>query len=631
MRVLRVHFGASFLALSLILAAQVGAEAEAGRTDDAGATDPKATPDLFSFERTDTGILARSASDDQAGALTALALEEELRSERVRSQPAEVLAGEPTHIIGLYEWATQLDRDRVFKFIDSLGGSVVSTSPGTGSGSFLFAKLTNNAASRIQSDASVNYVEENVFFRLESRDVRETVPWNVDRADQAQLPLDGKFFFDASGAGIPVYVVDTGISYRYPTLLYWYYLTADFVWLGEDCNGHGTHVAGTIVDEDYGIAPGALLIPVKASLGCNAGFSTAALISGLGVIARDRDEEFGVGAPAVVNLSLGGEVTASSAALDAEVQSLIQQGFTVVVAAGNSSQDACGFSPARVSRAITVGASNQFDQRAAFSNHGPCVDIFAPGVDVESIYSLFLDSLFPRVVTRSGTSMAAPLVAGAAAIVLERCPRATPEEVKASLLNAASASLTSLLDSPNRLLYLRPHTGFCDVPAVSTFPADIRWLADRGITTGCNPPFQDLFCPKRPVTRGQMAAFLGRTLQLPPAPSAGFTDVPRGSTFEGDINRLAAAGITTGCGPNRYCPNDPVTRQQMAAFLVRAFGLPPAGSAGFTDVPPGSTFEGDINRLAAAGITTGCGPSSFCPTNPVTREQMAAFLRRAAS
>ncbi len=153
---------------------------------------------------------------------------------------------------------------------------------------------------------------------------------------------------------------------------------------------------------------------------------------------------------------------------------------------------------------------------------------------------------------------------------------------------------------------------------------NIEALAASGITQGCE---DGLFCPRDLVTRGQMAAFLNRALNLPAAGSAGFVDTV-GNTFEDDINRLAAAGITQGCDPTHFCPNDPVTRAQMAAFLVRALGYPPAASYGFTDTV-GHHFEDEIDRLAAQGVTLGCTPTTFCPNEYVTREQMASFLARA--
>jgi len=165
----------------------------------------------------------------------------------------------------------------------------------------------------------------------------------------------------------------------------------------------------------------------------------------------------------------------------------------------------------------------------------------------------------------------------------------------------------------------------------SIFQEDIEWLAGRDITRGGNPPFEDRFCPEDTVTRGQMAAFLVRALRLGPGEN-GFVDDDN-SVFEGDIGALAAADITRGCNPprnDRFCPDQPVTRGQMAAFLVRAFRLPAAPNRFVDD--DGSVFEGDIGALAAAGITRGCNPprnDRFCPDQPITRGEMAAFLHRA--
>ena len=165
----------------------------------------------------------------------------------------------------------------------------------------------------------------------------------------------------------------------------------------------------------------------------------------------------------------------------------------------------------------------------------------------------------------------------------------------------------------------------------SIFQADILWLAETGITKGCNPPFNSLFCPGSVVTRGQMAAFLVRALDLPSGSNT-FTDVAD-SIFKDDINALAAAGITKGCNPpanTKFCPNSGVTRAQMAAFLVRALDLAPGPNAFFDD--NGLVFEADINALAVSGITKGCNPptnTKFCPGSLVNREQMAAFLHRA--
>ena len=165
----------------------------------------------------------------------------------------------------------------------------------------------------------------------------------------------------------------------------------------------------------------------------------------------------------------------------------------------------------------------------------------------------------------------------------------------------------------------------------SVHEADIEAIAAAGITRGCNPPVDDLYCSERPVTRAQMAAFLARSLALPEDASDRFDD-DDGSLFEQDIDAVAAAGITRGCGPHRYCPDEPVTRAQMAAFLVRALSLPGwTGGDRFAD-DDGSLFEQDIEALAASGVTRGCNPpvnDRYCPTAPVRRDQLASFLARA--
>jgi hypothetical protein len=163
---------------------------------------------------------------------------------------------------------------------------------------------------------------------------------------------------------------------------------------------------------------------------------------------------------------------------------------------------------------------------------------------------------------------------------------------------------------------------FTDIGS-SAFKNDILWLYSEGITGGCS---STKFCPTATVTREQMASFLARALKLPASGVDFFTD-DNSSIHEGDINRIAAAGITGGCDTGRFCPGSNVTREQMASFLARAFALPGTGTDFFTDDET-SIHEGSINRLAASGITGGCGPGRYCPKANVTREQMAAFLHR---
>jgi hypothetical protein len=171
----------------------------------------------------------------------------------------------------------------------------------------------------------------------------------------------------------------------------------------------------------------------------------------------------------------------------------------------------------------------------------------------------------------------------------------------------------------------------------SVFGADIEWLAAQGITRGCNPPDNDKYCPNSQVTRGQMAAFLVRALDLTERLDDPFSD-DDDSIFEADIEKLAAAGITRGCNPaegnTKFCPDHKVTREQMAAFLTRALHYTNDGGGDWFTDDDESIFEHDIDCLATAGVTKGCNPpvnSRYCPTNYVTRGQMAAFLHRALS
>ena len=190
-----------------------------------------------------------------------------------------------------------------------------------------------------------------------------------------------------------------------------------------------------------------------------------------------------------------------------------------------------------------------------------------------------------------------------------------------------TVTLTDVAEGPPPIIIDPDYDPFDDDNG-SIFEDDIEWLSLSGITSGCGTR---LFCPKLTVTRGQMAAFLNRALNLPAPTQDYFTDDDT-SIFEDDINRLAQSGITKGCGPTSFCPNGNVTRGQMAAFLVRAFGYTDNGGGDLFDDDDNSIFEDDIDRLATAGVTIGCNPpanTNFCPLGNVTREQMAAFLRRA--
>ncbi len=290
--------------------------------------------------------------------------------------------------------------------------------------------------------------------------------------------------------------------------------------------------------------------------------------------------------------------------------------------------------PASSPYAVGVGAVCwSTDQLEPFSSQGPTIDgrtkpdiVAADGVSTFGFGETIDGNCFTSF---PGTSASAPHVGGAAALVLDARPHFTGDEVLSFLLLRAkdrgSVGPDNMYGSGELKMGV-PVSYFVDT-STSIFEADIEWLLEQGITTGCSavPP---AFCPTDTISRGQMAAFLNRALNLPSTTQDFFTD-DDGTTFEADINRLAASGITTGCTPTTYCPTASVTRAQMASFLVRAFDLPATPVDFFTD-DDGTTHEANINRLAAAAVTGGCGiPDSYCPTNNVTRGQMAAFLRRA--
>lgn len=278
--------------------------------------------------------------------------------------------------------------------------------------------------------------------------------WGLDRIDQRSLPLSNSFESSSfgEGAGVKAYVVDTGVLSTHTDfggrVASGYSAINDVVNTTEDCNGHGTHVAGTLAGTNYGVAKAATIVPVRV-LDCQGSGSTSTVVAGLDWVVGDHSS-----GPAVVNMSLGGR---SSRAVDAAVVRVFEDGVTVVVAAGNGHTNACTASPSRVEQAITVGATNATDTRAPYSNFGKCVDLFAPG---SYIVSDWITST-TATNTLSGTSMSTPHVAGVAAVLLSRTPTSTPSEIALAL--ASSATVGAIADvgarSPNLLVYSDPIGG----------------------------------------------------------------------------------------------------------------------------------------------------------------------------
>jgi subtilisin family serine protease len=559
---------------------------------------------------------------------------------------------------------------------------------------------------------------------------------------------------ESSGAGVVVAIVDTGISKGGEDLDCHIFANPYNAITGgtgtaaaTDDHGHGTHVAGTVAQCTnngvgvVGVAFDATLMPIKV---LNA--------SGNGVLSDIADgiEWARSHGADVVNLSLGCNCQATM--VDDAIAAAVADGIVLVAASGNQG-DGTVLYPASHPDVIAVGATGYDDVRAPYSNRGSDLDVVAPGGNLGQdlngdghpdgvLQETFCDSpasLCPPSLSGSngwgyyflqGTSMATAHVTGAVALLLSEHPDAAAEVVRRALqetardlgpsgfdtsyghglirihdafafdlqrpgwsqdasLDVAKYEETSLTftwspatDNVGVTRYLLRRTGGevvivsgrqatvagltpgsqyvfevlagdeagnWSVPMVAavqtaqaftdtarhTFYNDILWMSGMDITRGCNPPANDRFCPDDLVTRGQLAAFLVRALGLAANDHPGFVDVVSTSTFTDDVGKFATAGITRGCNPpanDRFCPDDPVSRAQIAAFLARALGLTENTHPGFVDVAAGSTFASDIGRLATAGITRGCNPPAndrFCPEDRLTRGQLAAMLHRA--
>lgn len=297
----------------------------------------------------------------------------------------------------------------------------------------------------MKKNPNVLSVENDTIMKIDAT-TQSNPDWGLDRIDQKTLPLNSAYSYLQTGSGTTAYIVDTGILSTHQQfsgrVLSGYTAISD----GNgttDCNGHGTHVAGTVGGSTYGVAKNVSLVPIRI-LGCDGSGASSNVIAGLDWILKNGKK------PAVVNMSLGGEANAS---LDSAVENLFNNGYVMVVAAGNSNTDACSSSPARVNKAITVAATDNTDTRASYSNYGSCVDIFAPGSQINS--SWIGNNTATKIL--NGTSMATPHVVGVVAEMLQSTPTATPQTISTNLLNQASSNVVkNPSGSPNRLLYKSP-------------------------------------------------------------------------------------------------------------------------------------------------------------------------------
>lgn len=309
------------------------------------------------------------------------------------------------------------------------------------------ASLTDKQRAAFAKRGSIASITEDAEVTATETQVNPAA-WGIDRIDQGALPLSGSYNYGSTGLGVSLYVVDTGIRSTHAEFTG--RVKPGFSAISdangtEDCNGHGTHVSSTAAGTNFGVAKAANLIPVRV-LGCDGSGSISGVIAGLDWIAG----QYVAGTPAVVNMSLGG---AANSSLDAAVNSLINRGITVVVAAGNSKADSCTSSPSRVAGAITVAATTNTDGFATYSNFGSCVDLAAPG---SSITGAWITGDTASAVL-SGTSMASPHVAGVAAVLLAGGVQ-QPNIVALALTEAATkdAIIGLPVGTVNALLYANP-------------------------------------------------------------------------------------------------------------------------------------------------------------------------------
>jgi len=334
----------------------------------------------------------------------------------------------------------------------------------------LFTRLSAAQARALAKDPQVAWVEENGIVHTTA--TQSSPPWGLDRIDQQKWSLSGSYNYPFDGSGVNIYVLDTGILETHDD--FGDRASRDFDARedgqnGADCNGHGTHVAGTAGGSTYGVAKAARLRSVRV-LDCEGRGTWADVIEGVNWVMNNA--QF----PAVANMSLGGP---GNDATDTAVANAVNAGIFFAVSAGNENQDACTQSPARAAQAFAVGATNSFDSRAYFtngaSNWGACVDIFAPGLDVLSAW-IGSDTATKTI---SGTSMATPHVAGVAALMLDEDPNLTPADIRARLIARSTPGEVNNAgtNSPNRLLYSLT-LGAGGLPQMPAYLRVLPWMCN---------------------------------------------------------------------------------------------------------------------------------------------------------